>query len=218
MVERAKFCRFCGAASGSIEDATTRSLDAPSVSAATEPVRAAPTAPSYVEPIQPQYAAPYTTQGLQRPGRMLWILLLAFVLIAAVGFAAVAVYFATAERDVVVVAPPSPEAPAIPELPPLPPAPPPPPVAHEGAISRSLFYPGAEVVLDVNRAHEGGLVQLRTGDDPDRVAAWYRSRIAPTKDINLPGVGTVLGNSEITVVIAGSPAGTSIVIKEGSDE
>jgi hypothetical protein len=51
-------------------------------------------------------------------------------------------------------------------------------------INKALAYPGADTVLNLDSGG-GGVLQLKTTDSIDNVAAWYETNLKPTKTIKL---------------------------------
>ena len=80
-------------------------------------------------------------------------------------------------------------------------------------ISRPLFYPGAQTIVDTK--HEGGsTLHLRTRDSFEKVSEWYAANLKPEKTIRMSDAGVILktGGTTITVVTEGDE--TNIVIKQ----
>jgi len=98
-----------------------------------------------------------------------------------------------------------------------PPPPPPPPVPGDTAISGSLAYPGAKTLMNINSAHGKSVLQLQTTDSPNKVVAWYKDKLKPTQNVDLPFGNSILKNGNTTVVITGVEDGTTILISRGED-
>ena len=224
-----RFCRRCGHPSAALSqadssEAPTRTFEtspptAPS-SAATQFFSSEPTGPAYLAPnvigAAPETSSAQTNRSLQAPTRNR-----SLVMFSAIGGTVLVVLVAlmmgwmvwrsvasTVRREMIRIEPPPPPVIGHPPLPPI-------PHGEGGAISRSLIYPGAEVVMDMTRGDEGGVLQLNTRDPLDKVVDWYTAKLRPAKKIILPGKNAVLRGGGITAIITGSEEGqTSIVIKQ----
>ena len=230
-----RFCRRCGQPSAvlneaSILEATTRTLEthpgpgSSNSSASTQFFSSEPTGPAYLAPnmvgAAPSEASPaQTNRNLQAPPRSRNILIFSaltgvvlVVLVALLmGWVVWRSVATTVRREIVRVGPPA----IAPPVPPIPPVPPLPPEARAGGISRSLIYPGAEVVMDMIRGEEGDVLQLSTSDSLDKVVKWYDARLKPNKKIILPGRNAILRGEEVTAIITdGDDDQVSIVIKQ----
>ncbi len=226
-----RFCRRCGQPSAVLDaanvlEATTRTLEEPPKhgSASTQFFSSEPTGPAYLAPnmmgTAPSEASPaQTNRNLQAPTRSRNILMFSaltgvvlVVLVALLmGWVIWRSVATTVRREIVRVGPPV----IAPPVPPIPPVPPLPPDAREGAISRALIYPGAEVVMDMIREEEGDVLQLSTSDPLKKVVDWYDARLKPNKKIILPGRNAILRGEEVTAIITdGDDGQVSIVIKQ----
>jgi len=89
---------------------------------------------------------------------------------------------------------------------------------HHAPISNisltQLSYPGARTVVDVSGEDGGRVLQQQTSDPLDKVAAWYESRLKPTKTIRAAGSALIYRNDNVTATIVGGDEGVNIVIKQ----
>jgi hypothetical protein len=178
-------------------------------------VQQAITTPAYLAPSQVP-AAPSTNDLAKKPQSRALIITLA-ALVGVLLFALAIVLFlrfdsGTPTPDIPVVSIPVPTPP-----PGAPPPPPPPPVPGDTAISNSLAYPGAKTVMNVNSAGGKSVLQLQTTDSPSKVVAWYKDKLKPTQNVDLPFGNSILKNGDTTVVITGVEDGTNILISRGED-
>jgi hypothetical protein len=161
-------------------------------------------------------AAPSTNDLAKKPQSLALIITLA-ALVGVLLFALALFVFlrfdsGTLTPDVSVVSIPNPP----PGAPP-PPPPPPPPVPGDTAISDSLAYPGAKTVMNINSARGKSVLQLQTTDSPSKVVAWYKDKLKPTQNVDLPFGNSILKNADTTVVITAVEDGTNILISRGED-
>src|SRR5262249_41464331 len=77
-----------------------------------------------------------------------------------------------------------------------------------------LSYPGAHTVVDVSGEDGGHVLQQQTSDPFDKVAAWYESRLKPTKTIRAADSALIFRNDNVTATIVGGNEGVNIVIKQ----
>jgi hypothetical protein len=80
-------------------------------------------------------------------------------------------------------------------------------------VSQQFNYPGAQTVVNVG-TESGALIQMETADRLEKVSAWYQSTLKPTKILKVNADTLIMRNNDITVTMAASDAGTSIVIKQ----
>jgi hypothetical protein len=159
-------------------------------------------------------AAPSTNDLAKKPQSLALIITLA-ALVGVLLFALALFVFlrfdsGTLTPDVSVVSIPNPP-------PGAPPPPPPPPVPGDTAISDSLAYPGAKTVMNINSARGKSVLQLQTTDSPSKVVAWYKDKLKPTQNVDLPFGNSILKNADTTVVITAVEDGTNILISRGED-
>lgn len=83
------------------------------------------------------------------------------------------------------------------------------------AVSRSLIYPGSQIIVDM-KSQEGGALHLRTRDPFDRVIEWYKAKLNPTKTMKLSETNIMLKTGNTTAVIATEEKETNIVIKQAA--
>jgi zinc ribbon protein len=213
IADSAKFCRACGRALDPSE-LTTRNLETDSrFQHPTAHVQQAITTPAYLAPSQVP-AAPSTNDLAKKPQSLALIITLA-ALVGVLLFALALFVFlrfdsGTLTPDVSVVSIPNPP-------PGAPPPPPPPPVPGDTAISDSLAYPGAKTVMNINSARGKSVLQLQTTDSPSKVVAWYKDKLKPTQNVDLPFGNSILKNADTTVVITAVEDGTNILISRGED-
>ena len=213
IADSAKFCRACGRALDPSE-LTTRNLETDSrFQHPTAHVQQAITTPAYLAPSQVP-AAPSTNDLAKKPQSLALIITLA-ALVGVLLFALALFVFlrfdsGTLTPDVSVVSIPTPP-------PGAPPPPPPPPVPGDTAISDSLAYPGAKTVMNINSARGKSVLQLQTTDSPSKVVAWYKDKLKPTQNVDLPFGNSILKNADTTVVITAVEDGTNILISRGED-
>jgi hypothetical protein len=80
-------------------------------------------------------------------------------------------------------------------------------------ISERYNYPGARTV--VNMGDRGGAVrQMETTDRIEKVSAWYSSSFKPEKTIQMTRDATIIRDGMVTITLASSEVGTTIVIKQ----
>ena len=82
-------------------------------------------------------------------------------------------------------------------------------------VSQQYTYPGAHTVLNVGDGG-GGVLQMETTDTIDKVSAWYTSTLKPTKTIQVTAATVIMKSDKITVTMAATDQGTSIVIKQSA--
>lgn len=82
------------------------------------------------------------------------------------------------------------------------------------AVSRSLVYPGARIVLDISNDGPGSVLQLSTSDSLDKVQAWYMATLQPTKILQVTLGTVILRKDNVTATIAAENNVTNIVIKQ----
>jgi hypothetical protein len=82
-------------------------------------------------------------------------------------------------------------------------------------VSQQFNYPGAQTVVNVG-SESGSLIQMETADRLEKVSAWYQSTLKPTKILRVNVDTLIMRNNDITVTMAASDAGTSIVIKQST--
>ena len=216
IADSAKFCRACGRALDPSE-LTTRNLETDSrFQHPTAHVQQAITTPAYLAPSQVP-AAPSTNDLAKKSQSRVLIITLA-ALVGVLLFALALLVFlrfdsGTPTPDIPVVSIPVPTPP--PGAPP--PPPPPPPVPGDTAIPDSLAYPGAKTVMNINSARGKSVLQLQTTDSPSKVVAWYKDKLKPTQNVDLPFGNSILKNGDTTVVITGVEDGTTILISRGED-
>lgn len=215
IADAAKFCRACGRALDSSE-LTTRNLEPESrFQNATAHVQQAITTPAYLAPSQLP-AAPSTNDLTKKPQSLALIITLAAV-VGILLFVLAIVLFLRLDSGT-----PRPDVPPltiqVPTPPPgVPPPPPPPPAPGDIAISDSLAYPGAKTIMNVSSDHGKSVLQLQTTDSPNKVVAWYKDKLKPTQNVDLPFGNSILKNGDTTVVITGVEDGTTILISRGQD-
>jgi len=81
-------------------------------------------------------------------------------------------------------------------------------------LGKSLFYPGAQTVLDVTHDDGSGVLQLQTPDQLNKVQAWYESTLKPTKTLRVTSATVILKNGPVTATIVAEGNTTTIVIKQ----
>ena len=81
-------------------------------------------------------------------------------------------------------------------------------------LTKSLFYPGAQTVLDVTHDDSSGVLQLQTPDHLDKVQAWYESALKPTKILRVTSTTVILKNGPVTATLVAEDNTTTIVIKQ----
>jgi hypothetical protein len=104
----------------------------------------------------------------------------------------------------------------VPEIPP----PPAPPSGSGGSapIDSALVYPNAKTLLDITKT-DGHVLQLRTGDPPDKVVRWYTDKIKPSETVKVPGGNmTILRSEDVRAIITSVGNETDIIIRQGGDE
>jgi len=224
----AKFCRQCGNRLDESE-MTTRSLDAPGVEPPpfdhpTRPANAGFTSPTYPPAVVPPVIG--SAPPSNNKTALIVILGILMALLIGGGVIAFVVFDSFSRRP---LPPPSqpppvtsekapPPPPGQPGLIPHPPtpAPPPPPGSVKSTLDASLIYPGSEVTMEV-ASPDGGVTQLHTTADIDKVVDWYVEKIKPKKHVNMPG-GVLLDGEPTKVLIMSTGDGTSIqVIHKGKD-
>jgi hypothetical protein len=195
---------------------TTRNLETDSrFQHPTAHVQQAITTPAYLAPSQVP-AAPSTNDLAKKPQSRALIITLA-ALVGVLLFALAIVLFLRFDSgspapDIPVVSIPVPTPP-----PGAPPPPPPPPVPGDTAISNSLAYPGAKTLMNINSSGGKSVLQLQTTDSPSKVVAWYKDKLKPTQNVDLPFGNSILKNGDTTVVITGVEDGTNILISRGEN-
>jgi hypothetical protein len=226
-----KFCRRCGKPVN-LSEATTRTLDPPPViEPATQHMNAAQTGPSYLPPAAMMPPLPaQTTKGLGPAGQNRTVLILAglvgFLLIA---LAVLAIITSRISREIVpdlpaMQPPPATSVPPVsraPQLPVAPPVPPPPPATAAPGnppISREMVYPGAAIIMEMNRSGGGSVLQLNTTDSYDKVVAWYTGKLRPSKTVRTVGNTTILKGAAISAIITGTDEGVTILLKDETNK
>jgi hypothetical protein len=89
-------------------------------------------------------------------------------------------------------------------------------VRHSGTqtlVSQQFNYPGARTLVNVG-SEGGGVLQMETPDRIEKVSAWYSSTLKPTKTLQLNAATVIMKNDKVTVTMAATDQGTSIVIKQ----
>ena len=218
-----RFCRKCGQPIN-LSEATTRTLDAPSV--------IEPTTPSYLYPAGAQPMPAPDTTGLRPSGQKRMVVIVAslvgFLLGALIVLAVVTSMIShNAPPTQPAVTPPQMRTPPPTPTPPVattPPAPgvsppPAPPVVVGGAaaISRDMVYPGARITTEIGRAGGSSALQLQTEDSFDKVVAWYTAKLKPIKTVKTEGPTAILQGESLTAIINGTGNGASIFLKQGRD-
>jgi len=85
--------------------------------------------------------------------------------------------------------------------------------ANKVLVNQRYTYPGAQTVLNIGDGG-GGVLQMETTDRIDKVSEWYLSTFKPTKTIWVTPSTTIIKDETVTVTLAASDNGTSIVIKQ----
>jgi hypothetical protein len=203
-----KFCRRCGTPIDSSE-ATTRTFDEPvRVEAGTQPTNSWPTTPTFAPPsLAPSAQAPLTRELEQGSQKKTVIILASVVAVLLISLIVLAVILL---RNTGAPATTPPPVVGQEERPGLPPPPPPPPGGAPVEINRELYYEGAKVTLETFD-QRGKSVQLSTSDPVDKVADWYKSKIAATSITRGEGFVTLVG-SGIAVVITREDGETQIIL------
>ena len=80
-------------------------------------------------------------------------------------------------------------------------------------VSPQFNYPGARIMVNVG-GEGGGVLQLESTDRLDKVSSWYASTLKPTKTLQVNAATVIMKNDKITVTMAATDEGTSIVIKQ----
>lgn len=78
-----------------------------------------------------------------------------------------------------------------------------------------LIYPGARIIADLSK-DDGRLLQLQTADSFEDVAAWYGTKLKPTKTMRLTSSSLLLKNQNVSATIVSEADQTSIVIKQST--
>ena len=82
-------------------------------------------------------------------------------------------------------------------------------------VSQQFNYPGARTVVNVG-SEGGAVLQMETTDPLEKVSAWYASTLKPTKTLQVNTATVIMKNDQITVTLAATEQGTSIVIKQSA--
>ena len=80
-------------------------------------------------------------------------------------------------------------------------------------VNKSLVYPGAQIVLNLDSGGGGGVLQLKTADPIDKVADWYEATLKPSKIMRV-GPTVIMKTDTATATIISDGDNTSIVIKQ----
>lgn len=80
-------------------------------------------------------------------------------------------------------------------------------------VSQEFHYPGAHTIVNVGDAG-GAALQIETNDPPDKVAAWYETKLKPTTTLRVTGGVVIMRNEKVTATIAAADQGTTVVIKQ----
>lgn len=89
---------------------------------------------------------------------------------------------------------------------------------HSGTrtqVSQQLNYPGAQTIVNVG-GESGAVLQMETADRLEKVSAWYEATLKPTKVLKVNVATLIMKNADITVTMAATDSGTSIVIKQSA--
>lgn len=87
-------------------------------------------------------------------------------------------------------------------------------MASQSSSSEStLFYPGAQTVVDVTDKNGGRAIQLRTTDPLERVESWYQTRHQLDKTMRLTPSSVVMKNEKVTVTLVVEDNQTNILVK-----
>jgi hypothetical protein len=77
-----------------------------------------------------------------------------------------------------------------------------------------MVYPGAAITMEMNRFEGSSVLQLHTADSFDKVVAWYKEKLRPTKILNTFGPTAILQGEGLSAIINSSEEGTTILLKQ----
>jgi hypothetical protein len=149
--------------------------------------------------------------------------LVVVLMLAVIGLGAWFIFGGGGNDIIIRTEPPTPPAgigvppppPPVPVIPPVDPAAP--PASSGGTISKDLVYPGAEETMNVSSGDGAKMLQLRTTDPMSKVVDWYIKKLNPTKQVNIPGISTILKTDEVNAIITRSGEGTQIMLTQGKE-
>ena len=79
-------------------------------------------------------------------------------------------------------------------------------------VNQALVYPGAQTLLNVGSGGGSGVLQLKTTDPIDKVAAWYDATLKPTKTIRVAST-VIMKTDKISATLVSEGDQTNIIIK-----
>ena len=78
----------------------------------------------------------------------------------------------------------------------------------------SLFYPGAQTILDMTNEDGSSTIQLQTSDGLGQVENWYQKNHKFAKTVRLTSSSVIMKNEKLTVTLAVEAGKTHILIKQ----
>lgn len=212
-----RFCRHCGHPQDPSE-LTTRSLEEPArFETPTQPANSGFTSPAYLPP-EAFHLQASATRAMEQPSQKKTIITLSIiiaVLLVVLSGLGLFLFFQGpnfAQPPRILIPPPRAEVPQPPGVP-TPPGMPHAPTAPVPAIFKELLYPGSQIIMDTSDS-DGRTIHLRTSDPTDKVIDWYKDRIKPSKQVNIPGISAMLEGSDFEVIILFEGNSTGILLAQ----